>query len=214
MPRDARGWDERYRSEGSPVGAEPAAFLRDVLPLLPRGRALDLAMGAGRNAVFLASNAWQVTGVDYSKVALEKAASLAREHGLSIHWAAELQHELPARRVGLLLVEADLECGNFPPGQFELVVCFYYLQRSLFPLIERALAPGGMVVYETYTLDRPASAGGPRNPEYLLCQHELLGAFVSLETVFYRELQAGKGIASLLARKPKTVSLSRPWTRA
>jgi SAM-dependent methyltransferase len=171
-------------------------------------------MGAGRNAVFLASNAWQVTGVDYSKVALEKAASLAREHGLSIHWAAELQHELPARRVGLLLVEADLECGNFPPGQFELVVCFYYLQRSLFPLIERALAPGGMVVYETYTLDRPASAGGPRNPEYLLCQHELLGAFVSLETVFYRELQAGKGIASLLARKPKTVSLSRPWTRA
>lgn len=201
MHRDTRKWDERHRSEASPAGGEPAAFLREVLPLLPRGRALDLAMGAGRNAVFLASNAWQVTGVDYSRVALEKAASLAREHGLSVHWAAEPQRELPARQPSLLLLEADLECGNLPPGQFELVACFYYLQRSLFPLIERALPPGGMLVYETYTLEQPASAGGPHNPEHLLREHELRGAFVSLETVFYREFRAGKGIASLLARK-------------
>ncbi len=201
MHRDAKKWDERHRSEGSPAGAEPTAFLREVLPLLPRGRALDLAMGAGRNAVFLASNAWQVTGVDYSRVALEKAASLAGERGVSVHWAAEPQREPPARPPDLLLLEADLEYDNLPPGPFELVVCFYYLQRSLFPMIERALPPGGMLVYETYTREPPAGAGGPHNPEHLLREHELRDAFASLETVFYREFRAGKGIASLLARK-------------
>ena len=114
-----------------------------------------------------------------------------------------------------------------PVKAFALILCVHYLQRSLFPQIERALAPGGMLLFETYTCDQlefdggsapsieefkiagdalkrapTRSAGGPRNPEYLLSPGELRDAFPSLRLVFYRELRAGTGIASLIAQKP------------
>jgi SAM-dependent methyltransferase len=202
MPADAQRWDERYRSESFSVGTEPTAFLQEALPLLPRGRALDLAMGAGRNAVFLAMNGWQVTGIDYSHTALEKAAALAREHSLSIHWGNEPHRQFTTKSAGLLLLEADLEHSSLPSGQFELVVCFNYLQRSLFAPIERALRTGGMLVYETYTVEQLSFPGGPHHPEHLLRPHELRAAFSVLEILFFREFRIGKGIASLLARKP------------
>ena len=85
MPTDAEKWDARYRAEKHPAGAGPVGFLQELLPVLPRGRALDIAMGAGRNAVFLAANGWHVTGVDCSRVALEKAAALAQQHGIAVH---------------------------------------------------------------------------------------------------------------------------------
>jgi SAM-dependent methyltransferase len=80
--RTVEEWDERYDRPGYRAGTEPALFLRQVLPLLPRGCALDLAMGEGRNAVFLAQHGWHVTGIDWSGTALEKAAALAEMHGI------------------------------------------------------------------------------------------------------------------------------------
>ncbi len=201
MPTHARNWDARYRAEGFPAGTEPAAFLQEVLPLVPRGRALDLAMGAGRNAIFLAVNGWQVTGIDSSRAALQNAASLAQERGVSVRWAAKslpLSPKLP----GLVLLEADLETSQLPGVLFELVLCFNYLQRSLFVPIQRALRSGGMLVYETYTIDQLAFSGGPHNPAHLLQHNELREAVPALSILFYRELRTGKGIASLLARKP------------
>src|SRR5437879_10188789 len=70
----------------------------------------------------------------------------------------ELTQKLP----GLWLLQVDLEHSTLPAGQFELVICFNYLQRSLFSAIEAALRPGGMLVYETYTLDQLAFPKGPR----------------------------------------------------
>jgi tellurite methyltransferase len=76
------------------------------------------------------------------------------------------------------------------------------LQRSLFAGIERALRPGGMLLFETFTRAQMGLSGGPQNPEFLLENGELRGAFPTLKTIFYRELHAGKGIASLLAQRP------------
>ncbi len=202
ISKDAKEWDERYRSATHPRGEGPAAFLRDILPLLPVGLALDLAMGTGRNAVWLAANGWRVTGLDASHVALEGAADLARRHGVTVHWSDERDRKLSSELPGLFLFEADLEHWPLPVSHFNLIVCFRYLQRSLFTAIERALRPGGMLVYESYTVEQLAFHQGPHNPDYLLRPNELREAFPSLEMLFYRELRTGKGIASLLARRP------------
>jgi SAM-dependent methyltransferase len=114
MPNSVHEWDARHRSGAEIPGGEPAAFLRETLPLLPQGRALDLAMGAGGNALFLAEHGWRVTGVDWSAAALEKAGNLARSRGVSV------EAEKPAGRrdrqasPGLLLVLADLAGGAWP----------------------------------------------------------------------------------------------------
>lgn len=194
-------WDARCRSQGYPAGTEPAELLEQVLGILPRGRALDLAAGVGRNAVFLAAKGWRVLGVDSSRVALEKAENLARERGLAVHWLASLGRGILPKQAGLWLLEADLERLPLPEAQFELLICFNYLQRSLLPAIERALRPGGMLVYETYTRDQLGFSHGPHNPEYLLRPAELREAFRGLDILFYREFCTGKGMASLVARK-------------
>jgi tellurite methyltransferase len=197
MPNSVEEWDARHRSGTEIPRDEPAAFLREALPLLPQGRALDLAMGAGCNAVFLAEHGWWVTGVDWSAAALEKAGDLAHARGVSIEVG-----KTAGRRPGLLLVLADLERRRLPISQYDLVICIRYLQRSLFAQIQAALRPGGVAVFETYTTDQLRFAGGPRNPDFLLKPGELRLAFPALETLFYRELCAGQGITSIVARKP------------
>lgn len=200
MSSSAEAWDARYLQSESASPAEPDALLREFLPLLPRGRALDLAMGAGRNAVFLAAQGWQVTGVDWSRAALEQAAERARQSGLRVEQRPSIVR--PARSSQLVLVLADLERSTLPENSFDVVVCLRYLQRSLFPAIERALRVRGVLLYQTYTVDHPDSAQRPRDPQHLLRRGELRDAFSGLKTLFYRELCAQKGIASLAAVKP------------
>jgi len=194
-------WDERYRRLDYPAGTEPAELLRQILPILPRGRALDLASGTGRNALFLAANGWQVVGVDSSRVALERAEALAQARGFGVHWIASVAPRLSSKQSGLWLLEANLERLDLPSAQFELVICFNYLQRSLFPAIRRALRSDGVLVYETYTLDQLVFPHGPHCREHLLRPGELREAFGDLQILFYREFCAGKGTASLVARK-------------
>ena len=180
-------WDERYGRAEYWAGTEPVGFLRNVLPLLKRGAALDIATGEGRNAVFLAQHGWHVTAIDRSAAGLEKAAALARMRGAD------------ERR--LTFIQADLENYALPVGAFEVVLCCYYLQRSLFPAMAAALRQGGTLVFETYTTDQLQYREGPRCPDHLLRPGELLHAFSGLEVLFYSESNSGKGIASLLARK-------------
>ena len=98
---------------------------------------------------------------------------------------------------------ADLESAQLEVNGYFLILCVRYLQRSLFPQICRALRPGGMLLFETYTKAQLDFPGGPRNPGHLLDKGELRRAFPELQTVFYRELRAEQGIASLAARKPE-----------
>jgi tellurite methyltransferase len=82
-----------------------------------------------------------------------------------------------------------------------LILCVQYLQRSLFPQMVRALRPEGILLMETFTQAQLEFSGGPRNPAYLLETGELREAFPDLCVLFYRELRAGVGIASLVAKK-------------
>jgi SAM-dependent methyltransferase len=200
MAASASEWNARHRAAAVEPPAEPAEFVRELLPLLPLGPALDLACGTGRHTLLLASRQQHVTAVDSSDVALEILARRAQasHYAVSrIERAARLAH----RQHGIQIWHANLEEVNLPSQAFSLVVCVNYLQRSLFPQIERALIPGGVLLFETYTVAQLEFAGGPRNPRYLLESGELRAAFPALRNLFYRELRAGKGIASLIARR-------------
>ena len=200
MAASASEWDARYRAAAEEPSAEPAEFVRELLPLLPLGPALDLACGTGRHTLLLASRQQPVTAVDSSTVALEilvKRAQTPDYPVVRIGRAAKAA----IRGHGIQIWQADLEEVSLPLQAFSLILCVNYLQRSLFAQIERALAPGGVLLFETYTVAQLEFAGGPRNPKYLLESGELRTAFPALRNLFYRELRAGKGIASLIAQR-------------
>ncbi len=122
---DLQGWDERYRSK-SEIGP-PTPLVVDIAGRLKPGRALDLACGSGRNALWLAEQGWQVTAVDGSSAAIE----LLRTRNPNIH-----------ARV------ADLEKHEYAiePDSWDLILLCYYLQRDLFEPAKRGVIPGGVVI--------------------------------------------------------------------
>ena len=203
MASEAEKWQERFSREGYWAGTEPAAFVKECLPLLPRGGSvLELAMGEGRNALYLAQQGFHVTGVEQSAAGLDKAEALARERGVHVERPSSGKRRRTPDSPGVLLVQEDLESEALPTGPFDVVVCVNFLLRALLPAISRALRPGGFLLYETYTVEQLNFEGGPRSLEYLLQSGELREAFSNLDLIFFRECKAGKGIASLLARKP------------
>jgi tellurite methyltransferase len=193
-------WDDKHRAADDKPRPEPASFVTEMLALLPRGPALDLACGTGRHALLLAAGGRHVTAVDGSAAALDILEQRARESHRLARRTSNI-HDAAESRAGIDLVEADLEHATLPRGLFAVILCVHYLQRSLFPQIEAALAHGGMLLFETFTRAQLEFDGGLKSPEYLLDCGELRTAFPSLRLLFYRELRAGKGIASLLARK-------------
>jgi len=189
MQDAAKEWDERYR-QGRTMPDEPAALLMENLSLLPKGgKALDIAMGTGRNALYLASLGFRVTGIDVSAVAVEKCRQKAERLDLPIE-----------------ALVADLEQSPLPRQEYDLIVNFYYLQRSLAPQIVAALKPRGVLVFESYTIDQLQFGWGPKNPDYLLRPGELRDMFAALETLLYDEsvIQGDRGpkaVARLIGRK-------------
>ena len=200
MPSNLSQWDARHQAAAEEAPQEPASFVRELLPLLPMGPALDLACGSGRHTLLLAARGQAVTAVDGSRVALDVLERRARELHYGVSRIGD-RGRIAAPSLGMQLVQADLEHAALPESSFSLILCLHYLQRSLFAAMQAALAPGGMLLFETYTTAQIESAGGPKNPAYLLEIGELRTAFPELRIVFYRELRAGKGIASLIAQR-------------
>ena len=168
------------------IDLKPAQFLVDNLELLPKGRVLDVAMGSGRNAIYLASLGFDVEGVDMSQEAVNIALKTAHKIGVSI---------------GVQV--ADLEQGySIRKDSYDVIICFNYLQRSLIPQIKDGLREGGMIVYETFIVDQ-SQFGKPTNPKYLLEHNELLNIFSDLRCLRYREgiMKGPKAIACIIAQK-------------
>lgn len=184
-------WDERYDRDMYIYGKEPAAFLKQKIDGLKKGKALVLAMGEGRNAVYLAQNGFDVTGVDISDVAIEKTNRLAEERNTTVNG-----------------VVADLTDYDMGKAQFDLITKFYYYEPSIFSQVIEALKPGGMFILEQFSIDhlkyRETSSFGPRNPDYLIKPNELLEHFNSLRILYYEdtvvELNEGmhKGTAAVI----------------
>lgn len=202
MPSSQSDWDEKYRLAAETSVPEPASIVRELLPILPRGPALDVACGTGRHTLLLASRRQRVTAVDWSGAGLDILESQARAARFPIQHVQTEEKIGKSLHFGIDLVHADLETLTLPENSFVLIVCVQFLQRSLFPQFVRTLLPGGMLLFETYTKAQLDFAGGPRNPAYLLEAGELRNAFPELRTIFYRELRAGQGIASLVGQKP------------
>lgn len=182
---DRERWNARYSARADePAAAGPC--LTAVERWLPRtGRALDVAGGAGRHALWLARRGLQVTLVDVADVGLRQAAARARREGLVLE-----------------TLRLDLESDPFPPGPWAVIVCCYYLQRSLFSAFAAGLAPGGMLVFA-----QPTRTNLERNPRpsarFLLEDGELPRLVAGLQVIRYEErwFPEGQHEARLLARR-------------
>lgn len=152
---------------------EPSSFLREILESgswrLAPARALDVACGKGRNALYLAGRGFHVTAIDISPVALDSGRQEAKKRSLSIDWQ-----------------QADLENLELESAEYDLIVNINYLQRPLLPGIKTALQAGGHVIFDTYLIDQQA-IGHPKNPAYLLAHNELLEHFREFRVLCYRE---------------------------
>lgn len=180
---------ERDHGPGEPFGPHgPCSWLilnANLIPP-PGGRALDVACGRGRHALLLASAGLRVDAVDRD---VEKINALAAD-------AAQLGLPITAR-------VADLEAPEGEPGHgpYDLIVVIHYLHRPLFPALRRALRPGGVLLYETFTVDQ-APRGSPSNPDYLLRHGELEDLVSPLEVLRRRDgLFEGRCVASVAARR-------------
>ena len=202
MPTSHSDWDAKHSLAANDAAEAPAGILTELWPLLPAGAALDLACGRGRNALFLAEHGRHVTAVDWSAAALGTLEERAKALKIPVRRIQRMDEAKQETRAGVDFLQADLDAVALPANRYSLIVCVRYLQRSLFPQICRALRPGGMLLFETYTKAQLDFSGGPRDPAHLLDIGELRRAFPELEVIFYRELRAEQGIASLAARKP------------
>lgn len=172
-------------------GDRPADWLMQHRSLLPAGRALDLACGRGRHAIYLAQEGYLVEAWDRDPEALSATSDRAKTLALST---------LTTR-----LVDLERE-PDISPTSFDLIVVFYYLQRDLMPQIVRALKPGGMLVYETFLIDNHERFNHPRRREFCLAHNELLALCGELRILAYREgaLDPHRGpyTAAIVAQRP------------
>jgi tellurite methyltransferase len=201
MPSSQSEWDAKHKLAAETPLSEPASIVRELLPLLPKGPALDIACGTGRHSLLLAGRDQLVTATDFSSVALDTLEVRAGSRHLLVRRSNSFHATARPSRGGLELVQANLEAAKLPEYSYDLILCIQYLQRSLFPQMVRALRPDGVLLMETFTRAQLEFSGGPRNPAHLLETGELREAFPELCVLFYRELRAGVGIASLLAKK-------------
>jgi 2-polyprenyl-3-methyl-5-hydroxy-6-metoxy-1,4-benzoquinol methylase len=154
-------WEERH-AEGDIESSEPNPVLAATVSGLTPGSALDLACGDGRNAVWLASRGWRVTGVDWSETALAKAAARAEAAGLTVEW-----------------LKADLLAWNPPSTAFELVTVVYLHlpvggRRQIYAAAAQALVPGGRLVVIGHDRTNLADGvGGPQDPALLFTAAEI-----------------------------------------
>ena len=166
----------------------PSLFIVDWTERIARERgghprALDVAMGRGRHAVPLARAGFRTSGVDIELEAVREAIAAAARAGVRVHgWCADLtQHPLPR-------------------GRFDLVLVSRFLQRELFADLRAAVAPGGVVIYETFTTAQRALGRPPASPAHLLEPGELRRYFDGFDVVFYEEVSAPDAVARLVAR--------------
>ena len=103
-------------------------------------------------------------------------------------------------------VQADLTRLSLPRNAIAVAICFKYRDPQLYPALRAALQPGGLLIYETYTIEHLKYGRKPLNPAHLLGQNELRDAFGDWEIIYYHEVWTGRGVASLVARKPHPVS--------
>jgi SAM-dependent methyltransferase len=183
---DRSDWDSRYRAQELVWSAQPNQFLVQEAAGLTAGRALDVACGEGRNAIWLAGHGWQATGVDFSALAIDKARRLAAERGVTVTW-----------------IDADLTSWVPAKEAFDLVMIFYLqlppVQRhAVYARMATAVAPGGtMLVVGHDPQNLSDGYGGPQDPSVLFSVDDVVSDLSALRVVkseqVHREVQTEHG---------------------
>ena len=170
---DLDKWDVRYK-EGSYLARDyPSQFLQTWLERLPTsvfdGRALDLACGAGRNALCLAQTELCVDAMDISQAALDRAAESASQRGLEVNW-----------------IQADLDDTKLEVGAYNLISVVRYMHREMSAQVMDALTPNGWLLIEHH-LQSSRQVGGPTTNTFRLAPQELLRDYADLRVLYYEE---------------------------
>lgn len=186
---DRDKWDQRY-AEDSYRKSNPVDLLSDWLPRIRVGKALDVACGAGRNALFLAEAGFRVDAIDISRAGLKLAAREAEVRGLDINW-----------------IEHDLDQPYSFDDDYDLIVVLWYVNLDLIRQLCDNLASGGTLLCEEH-LRSDADVIGPGNPDFRVAPGALREAVAGLDLLLYQEsieaLAEGGHIASarVVARRP------------
>ncbi len=184
MEKDRDKWNKKYQL-GEYLLKEPSEIVKRFAHIAPKGRALDIACGLGRNTKYLAGLGFEVDAVDISDVAINQLKGIPNVNPIL----------------------ADLDYYQIPENRYSLILNINYLNRNLFPQIKEALINGGVLIFETFTLDKNKDLNQPKDKNYLLRKNELLRCFSDMYIIFYEEKTITKPngekgfISSLVARK-------------
>lgn len=204
---DSTTWDKKYKDSELLWSADANVWVKDLTQDLPAGTALDIAAGEGRNALWLVARGWEVTAVDFSVVALQRARALADEH-------------LGRDADRLTTLEADVETWVPKVRSYDLVLVAYLhlpeqLRRSVMRAAAEAVASGGTLLVVGHDLENLGSGhGGPQNPEVLYRPSDIVadiepaGLIVDRSETAARSVTDGEGQpaealdALVVARRP------------
>ena len=187
-------WNERYSEPGFAYGTAPNVFIASEANRIPKGKILSLAEGEGRNAVYLASLGYEVTGVDGSEVGLRKAQELASEHGVTI-----------------TTIHADLSEFEIESEQWDgVIACYCHVPSTIRIQLHKAsvlgLKSGGVFVLEAFSKEQlNYNTGGPQSLDMLMSLDDLKQELAGLKFIhavqIEREVREGSrhtGLASVV----------------
>lgn len=165
-------WDERFRTGEYPRDPDPSPLLRQWIDRLPDGRALDVATGTGRNAVFLAEAGYEVDALDRSREGLRITCERAADRGVADRLDA---------------VQADVTNYAFPERTYDLVTISFYRAVDRFPDVKEALRPGGVLFVQHHLRTTDDVDLGPSGDRYRFAANELLHACLDMTVLYYEE---------------------------
>ncbi len=194
MKAEREKWEAKYKAHEYSHDGPPSRLLRRWIQLLPRGRALDVAAGLGRNAIFLARAGYTVDAIDISETGLREARRRARRRGVRVRW-----------------IEADLDTYRFPRARYDLVINIFFLKRRRLGDLKASVRPGGVMILETHLQNRE-NDGGPAGLRNRLRPGELPRRFrgwdvLDLEEGVFREGGRAWLLGRIVARRPAGRSL-------
>ena len=165
-------WDERFRAGEYPEDPAPSPVLERYVDSFPDGRALDVATGTGRNAVFLAERGYRVDGLDQSREGLRIAEETARDRSVADRttW-----------------IQADVSEHVFPTDAYEVVTISFFHSLDRLTDIKESLVPGGVLFYQGHLRCSDQVDIGPSSDRYRFAANELLHACLDLTVLFYEE---------------------------
>ncbi|WP_135855191.1 class I SAM-dependent methyltransferase [Halorussus salinus] len=165
-------WDDRFRNGDYPQDPDPSPVLRRYVDSFPDGRALDVATGTGRNAVFLAEEGYQVDGIDKSGEGLRIARRNAADRGVAdrTNW-----------------IRADISSYTFPESTYDVITISFYRAVDRFPDVKEALAPGGVLFVQHHLRTSDPVESGPSGDRYRFAANELLHSCLDLTVLYYDE---------------------------